>query len=151
MGKYLDTRDLEERLRTLEDELEVLEAKVSECHTAREEAEAVNDDEETDAVQEAADELESAESELTDWRKDNEEELNELRVMRDEIPEWGYGETLVPETEWIYYVEELCVDCGYISKDFPGWIEIDWSATADNVAMDYSTVNYQGETYYYRS
>jgi hypothetical protein len=150
MGRYLDTRDLEDRLKELEDELENLEAVVEEWRTTLSSTEGRYGHHEYE-VAEAKYELDSAESELTYWRKDNEDELNELRVMRDEIPEWGYGETLVPEDEWERYVEELCVDCGYISKDFPGWIEIDWSATADNVAMDYSMVNYQGESYYYRN
>ena len=29
------------------------------------------------------------------------------------------------------FAEQLCQDCGYITKDFPSWIEIDWQATWD--------------------
>ena len=41
--------------------------------------------------------------------------------------------------------------CGYISDDFPSWIEIDWEATAENVKQDYSELEYEGETYFYRA
>ena len=40
--------------------------------------------------------------------------------------------------------------CGYISDDFPSWIEIDWEATAENVKQDYSELEYEGGTYFYR-
>lgn len=48
------------------------------------------------------------------------------------------------------YCEELVTDCGYISRDFPMWIEIDWTATANNVKRDYSEVEFRGESFLYR-
>ena len=69
----------------------------------------------------------------------------------DEVPEWYDGNTLIIDDEWVAYVEEMLKDIGYITRDFPWWIEIDCEKTAENVAVDYSTVEYKGHTYYYRS
>ena len=39
------------------------------------------------------------------------------------------------------FAEQIASDCGYISRDFPSWIEIDWQATWDNgLSHDYSEI-----------
>lgn len=88
---------------------------------------------------------------LDEW---DQEELDNLRKLRDQAEgycDWKYGETLIRESAFTDYVEELCQDCGYISKDFPWWICIDWDETARNVADDYTTVDFAGVDYYIRS
>ena len=35
--------------------------------------------------------LNEATAELEDWQEENQEELEELRALRDEIPEWRHG------------------------------------------------------------
>lgn len=94
------------------------------------------------------------EEEVQSWKEDWEDELKEIEEI-DNIEnelgsEFDYGVTLVNEDYWEDYVKDLLIDCGYISKDFPSWIEIDWDATANNVKQDYTEVEYQGETYYGR-
>lgn len=61
-----------------------------------------------------------------------------------------YPVTLIRESYFTDYARELCEDCGYIPKDFPHWIEVDWEATARNVLMDYFATEIDGVTYYYR-
>lgn len=61
-----------------------------------------------------------------------------------------YPVTLIRESYFTDYTRELCEDCGYIPKDFPHWIEIDWEATSRNVLVDYSSTEIDGVTYYYR-
>ncbi len=94
------------------------------------------------------------EEEIQNWKEDWEDELKEIEEINkieDELgSEFEYGVTLVHEDYFEEYTEELLTDCGYISKDFPSWIEIDWEATANNVKQDYTEVEYQGETYYGR-
>jgi len=88
---------------------------------------------------------------LNEWEQ---EELENLRKLKDQAygyGNWKYGETLIRESAFTDYVEELCQDCGFISKDFPWWIEIDWDQTARNVANDYTTVNFDGIDYYIRN
>ena len=38
------------------------------------------------------------------------------------------------------FAEQIASDCGYISRDFPSWIEIDWAATWENLSYDYSEI-----------
>ena len=131
MSKYISTQDLADRLEELENELDNLEKAVDDA------------DEEDD--------IDSTQEELSDWLEENNGELKELTSLKEEIGSaWG-DETLIPEDEWESYVQDLCEDCGYIAKDFPWWIEIDWTATAKNVAQDYSVVTYQEWDYYVRS
>jgi hypothetical protein len=78
--------------------------------------------------------------------------IREIDELESDISsrEFDYGLTLIPEDDFEEYAEDLIIDCGYISKDLPSWIEIDWEATSDNIKQDYSEVNFRGETYLYR-
>ena len=72
------------------------------------------------------------------------------KECEDYVDDWKHGETLIRESYWEDYVRELLDDCGYLPKSLPSWIEIDWEATASNVAADYMTVDFGGVTYYVR-
>ena len=39
------------------------------------------------------------------------------------------------------FAENLVSDCGYMERDLPYWIEIDWEKTWDNLSYDYSECN----------
>ena len=127
---YLDTRDLQARLEELESEREDFQN-------------TVNDAEEGEEKQTAQEELDS-------WEGDNLEELEALQALKDEVPEWDDGNTLIPEEDWIDYVQELLIDIGDLPRNIPWYIEIDWDRTAENIAQDHGTVDYLGTTYYYR-
>lgn len=78
--------------------------------------------------------------------------IGEIDFVEDTIgDEFEYGVTLIEEAEFEEYVEDFLEDCGYIPKDFPSWIVIDWAETADNVKQDYSELEFDGVTYLYRS
>lgn len=84
---------------------------------------------------------------------DENEELEYLLKIEEEckdFSDWKYGETLIRESYWEESVEETTIDCGYIKKDLPWWIEIDWTKTAENVAQDYTTIDFDGINYYIR-
>src|SRR5690606_32639975 len=59
--------------------------------------------------------------------------------------EWGTA--IIPESKFTDYCKELIKECGYISADLPGWIKIDWEATADNMRADYMEAYFEGDTY----
>jgi hypothetical protein len=91
------------------------------------------------------------EEEIQDWKEDWGYDLEEIDQI-DKIEyilgsEFQYGVTLVREDYWEEYVEDLLVEIGYLPKDLPCWIEIDWASTAYNVKKDYEEVLYQGDTY----
>jgi hypothetical protein len=61
-----------------------------------------------------------------------------------------YPVTLICDSYFTYYAREMLEDCGTIPRDLPSWVEIDWDATARNVRMDYTPVDIDGVTYWYR-
>lgn len=95
------------------------------------------------------------EEEVQNWKEDwlgEIDEVAEIKKLQDSIgSEFEYGVTLIHEYDFDDYARELVEECGYITRDFPSWIEIDWLATADNVKLDYSSIEFEGETYLYRS
>lgn len=94
--------------------------------------------------------IETATEEFKDNYLEEIEEIEEIESLLNEIGnEAKHGITLIHQEDFVEYVEEFIKDLGYISKDFPSWIEIDWEATANNVKVDYSEIEYKGEWYYY--
>lgn len=85
---------------------------------------------------------------------EEEDELKALKAMAEEgegYGEWNDGETLIRESYWVEYVEELLKDIGDLPKDIPWYIVIDWEATAENIGQDYTTLDFDGVTYYMRA
>lgn len=95
------------------------------------------------------------EEEIESWKEDWYTELEVIEAINEvenEVGnEWEYGVALIEEDDFEDFVEQDLEDCGYISKDLPSWIIIDWEATANNVKQDYSEVDYQGRTYLFRA
>lgn len=65
-----------------------------------------------------------------------------------------YPVTLIRDHYFTAYCRELLEDCGDIPKDLPHYVAIDWDATADNLRVDYSSVevpcNNRWVSYWYR-
>jgi hypothetical protein len=108
-----------------------------------------------DAERSPDDEIDHAEAALDSARDafgpDEQKELKELEELESEVSEWSDGATLIPESDFADYCRELLDDCGDIPKGLPHYVVIDWEATADNIKADYSTVEFQGETYLVRA
>ena len=136
MGNYIDTRYLAERREALKQE--ILDSFLENFPHYEEMTESFED-------------IRFEEEEIESWKEDFEDELKEIEEIDDVENELGsefeYGVTLVDVDDWEEYVEELLEDIGYIPKDFPSWIKIDWGATANNVKVDYIEVTYQGNRY----
>jgi chromosome segregation ATPase len=141
----LDTRDLQTRLEELQDK----EDRIDNAYEARKEFGKSASSEKED-LEDAYKEICDAEA---DFSEDEREELDELKLMSEEISEWMHGESLIPVDEFEEYCKELVADDGHLPKDLPAYIEnnIDWSGVASDLAYDYSEVTYQGEQYYYRN
>lgn len=165
----IDSRDIIERIEELQDEkdseIESLKSKIEEIEEdldlARAKVEACDAAEDKDGLNDANEEaakleefLEDAEQNLSEYEFDDEDELSSLISLADECEEyasdWRHGETLIRESYWVDYVEELLKDIGDLPKDIPSYIEIDWEKTSDNIAADYMKVDYDGVDYYIR-
>lgn len=155
---YLDTRDLAKRLEELKDEKEglisLIDEKEEEIDDKENEIEECEFDDErevaTDDLVDLQEELKELKEEFQNWIEENQEELEELEGLENQISEWSDGNTMIPEEDFVDYCQELCEDIGDLPSDLPGYIVIDWEATADNLKVDYSEVEYQGETYLVR-
>lgn len=152
-----DTRELAERLEELQNEREALDEA---AQNAKEEWDNAKEDQERnpelwtmEQIEEFEEAYNSADKALEDWDwdSDNKEELDELENLESEISEWAYGATLIDESDFVEYCQELLEDIGDIPRDMPGYIVIDWDATADNLKADYITVTYQGTDYLVRA
>jgi len=82
------------------------------------------------------------------------EELTSLRAICEEgdsFADWTYGCTLIRESYFTEYAQELAEDIGAISSDAQWPLSyIDWDRAADALKMDYSTIEVEGTTYYGR-
>lgn len=142
----IDTRDLHERF----DELEELEEILS---TAEEELQDFAVDEEDEDSVDAHDDLhEAVKTAKADFGEEEKAELEELRAIKEAVLDWQHGETLIREDYFTHYAEEYADDTGAIDRNC-NWPlnHIDWEAAAEDLKQDFSTVEYQGSTYFYRS
>ena len=47
------------------------------------------------------------------------------------------------------FAEQICQDCGYITRELPSWVEIDWEKTWENsLSYDYTLI---GEGYIFNA
>lgn len=103
----------------------------------------------------AKDAINNAQEELDAWQdSDDARELKALEALQDEAqgycPDWRHGAALIRESYWISYCQEMLEDIGDIPRDLPGYIVIDWDATADNIRADYTKVDFDGVPYLIR-
>lgn len=140
--KLTELTDLKENLDELQDEIQSLECDI--------EDEDLSDDE-VDDLRERLEEMTTECCDLAEkYDQEADSDLNELTTMENEVSEWDDGATLIAEEYWVEYVEDMLKDCGDLPQDIPHYIAIDWEQTAENIKEDYSYVEYQGTTYFYR-
>ena len=123
MDDVIDVRDIIARIEALEDDIETIDSRTDADHE-RQRA-----------------------------------ELAQLQSLMDEMKGYGGNErwrgdwypiTLIRDSYFVDAMKELCADIGDVPKDMPNYIVIDWEATADNLRADYSSVDFDGVTYWYR-
>ena len=157
----LDSQDIIERIEELESEQD---SYVEEYEEAKEEA-----DEQGEPTERLADAInalstfwdlppEEIDDAVAGFRNpadeyNGDEELHQLKKLADQLEgygDWEHGETLIRESYFVEYVEDLLKDCGDLPKDIPWYIVIDWEATARHIRMDYTEGNFDGVTYLMR-
>ncbi|MDN7595290.1 antirestriction protein ArdA [Burkholderia multivorans] len=112
-------------------------------------------------VEELRSAIEAYAEKMIDWQEnaDNTEELEQLESLLSKLAGNGgdekwegqwYPITLIRDSHFEDYARELVEDICDLPKGLPIYIEVDWEATARNVRMDYSSVEFDGVTYWYR-
>ena len=88
-----------------------------------------------------------------------EDTIEELKCIVDFIRElegygdFQYGATIIPEHQFEEYQKDFCEEIGVIPNDLPSYIanNIDWTAVAEDLMIDYTTAQYKGQTYLMRA
>lgn len=83
------------------------------------------------------------------------EELVTLKALAEEAsgsPDWQYGETLIRDSYFEEYAQELAEECGMI-PDGLSWpmTYIDWKQAARELQYHYISVDFDGVTYWIRA
>jgi hypothetical protein len=92
---------------------------------------------------------------------DDREEMVRLEILLSDLRGSGgdhqwegnwYPVTLIRDSYFIDYAQSYAEDIGLVSDTATGWPfdYIDWERAADALQMDYTSVDYDGITYWYR-
>ena len=150
----IDMEDITTRYAELRDERADLE---TDCDDAESEAQEDQPDAE---AQSAADEAwAAADRALKAWDEDNAEELKELDELIEELRGAGGGDhlwegdwfpsELIAEDDFEEYARDLAEDCYRIPDTWPHRC-IDWAKAAEELTQEYTSIEYQGKSYYWR-
>lgn len=149
----IDSRDIIERIKYLED----LEETWNDAKTALEELEGTDAPGEDDKTAEALEAAREAVSDAEiDFGDDERDELRALRALAEEgesaTSEWKDGAGLIRDSYFREYAEQFADDIGAINREST-WPNnhIDWEAAADELKMDYTSVDFDGVEYWVRS
>ncbi|MDX1492955.1 MAG: hypothetical protein R3253_02695 [Longimicrobiales bacterium] len=106
--------------------------------------------------------IEELESEIEEYREAGDEdyagelmeELEPLKAFAEEAegctPDWLYGAALIHDDYFEEYAEQLARDIYDLPEHWPV-CHIDWEAAANALKMDYTAIDFNGETYWTRS
>ena len=104
-----------------------------------------------DLAEERKELTEKAASESTETL--DEEDQDRLSALDELFSDLGGGHednTLIPESDWEEYCEEFAYDVGFVERDSQIASYVDWHRWADDAKSDYMSVDFDGETYWYR-
>lgn len=156
----IDSRDVIERIEELEEletavtdareDLETNGAQLTELE-AEEEPNAEEIAKAVEVVNKAQEDLDAAE---LAFDEEDQQELKALRSLQEEAEgyceDWRHGAQLIRDSYFVEAMQELCDDIGDLPKNLPSYIEIDWERTASNLQTDYTSVEFDGVTYWVR-
>ena len=101
-------------------------------------------------------EAEIEDRENCDQMSNEVEELATLKKLANgdasTSPDWPHGETLIRDTYFQDYAQELAEDCGMVTEG-DAWPNncIDWEQAARELQMDYMSVEFDGVDYWIRA
>jgi chromosome segregation ATPase len=161
----LDTRDIEDRIDELESEIESLDDERESFEDSiteiEDEISELEDNQSVDGENQG--EIDGLELDKSEYQNrlvasvnENEEaqsELNELTNLRDSIgSEFPRGVTLIHESHFKEYAMQYADDVGAIA-DSHSWplTCIDWDQAAEELQQDFSSVDLNGESYYFNA
>jgi hypothetical protein len=129
----IDSRDLIARIEELEGEIAELEEERDELGEER-----------IDRIDEIRGELEIMKADL--------KALKEFASEAEYSPDFEYGETLIRDSYFTEYAQQLAEDIDAIPRN-AGWPMqfVDWEAAADALKQDYRSCEFDGSIYWIRA
>lgn len=109
-------------------------------------------DEMLEEAESRLEELEAADNhEDTDDWQETKDKIETLKGVLEAVGEDGWP--LIPESDFKEYAQDLAEETMGSRLDWGSWPLscIDWEQVADELRHDYSTIELDGEDYYYRS
>ena len=104
--------------------------------------------------QELIDAYNEAEAALTEWERENTDRLAALNTVcadgRETFSDWDEGIQLIAESDFPDHAREVASDIGCHTTDWP-YNCIDWRDAANDLQVDYSSIEFEGVTYWGRS
>lgn len=147
----IDLRDVIERFEELEGERNRIADVV-------EESKEFNSDGLTEEeIQEAIEKRKEAGEALADWDVDNGDEFRKIKSLLNELKGCGgdeqwrgdwYPVSLIEDSYFEPAMDELLEDIGVLPKDLPCYLNVNVDYQA--LQMDYSSVEFNGLTFWYR-
>jgi len=160
----IDSRDIIAELNEFESDVSSLQDDIEEAADLINELEIEqdelnwNNEHDTTRIAEIADEIEEHEAVIANAEAEISEleaEFQPLVALAEEAknysPDWKYGVALIADDYFEDYAYELAGDIGAVNSEMSWPCDcIDWSKAADALKMDYTSVNYDGKTYWIR-
>lgn len=145
----IDTRDLYKRKCELEDLRDAVEAARDELTEAGIPAGTMR----SEIPDDLKPLIEALDAAIEAFGDDEQDELTALESVESEMDARTFrdGEMLIPEQDFEDYARELADDLASDGTDRWPFTCIDWKQAADELKMDYSSVEYEGTTYYFRA
>jgi len=153
----IDSRDVIKRIEELQAEREDLQTDLAEIEEELEDERKKHAAAGTDFVEreEIEARIKAAKEALAEWEEDNGEELKNLTDLAEQgegYGDWDHGEALIRDSYFKEYAEQLADDIGAIDGNANWPLScIDWDQAADELKMDYTSVEFDGVTYWMRS
>lgn len=141
MDDIIDSRDIISRIADLESERDDFMPDTED---------GIPDDEDIDATTVA--------SRAASWAEENEDDAAELKILLalaeegESSSDWPHGETLIRDNYFETYAQELADDCGMLTGREKWPLNcIDWEKATRELQDDYTSIDYDGVTYWIRS
>lgn len=153
----IDSRDIIARIEELEsDRQDLVDAVTSaeeDLADASDDTSVLADDQEE--LSKLGKQVDESKAAMEEWDADNGEELMALKSLQNECEgysDWTYGESLIRDSYFEEYAQQVAEDIGAINKD-ASWpnCHIDWKSAADDLKQNYTSVSFDGEDYWIRS
>lgn len=108
---------------------------------------------ELDDLREAKERMDSDETTVDEedgWDEDRFKALEKLETdLRTDLHVAARNIELISESDWVGYCRDQAEDL--YGRDNPLWPYVDWERYANDIQSDFTSVEFEDETYYYRA